>query len=182
MEIYLVRHTSVDVSPGYAYGQTDVQLNDTFEEEAAEVKKNLDHYANLVDIPFEKVWSSPLSRCVRLAAFCGYADAVRDDRLKEISFGAWEMKSWEYISKDPRSASWFADWLHVPTPGGESLADQYKRVGNFLEEIKKGPEEKVCLFTHGGVLTCARVWAGEYKLEEAFKHVPSYGAIIRLEV
>ena len=26
MEIYLVRHTSVDVPAGYAYGQTDVPL------------------------------------------------------------------------------------------------------------------------------------------------------------
>lgn len=182
MEIYLVRHTSVNVPPGYAYGQTDVPLNDTFEEEAAEVKKNLNTYADLVEIPFEKVWSSPLSRCVRLATYCGYADAVRDDRLKEISFGEWEMKSWEEISEDPRSEAWFADWLHVPTPGGESLTDQYTRVSRFLEEIKKGPEEKVCLFAHGGVLTCARVWAGEYQLEEAFKNVPSYGAVIRLEV
>lgn len=182
MEIYLVRHTSVNVRAGYAYGQTDVPLNDSFEEEAAEVKKNLDKYSDLARSPFEKVWSSPLTRCVRLATYCGYADAMRDDRLKEISFGEWEMKSWEEISEDSRAESWFADWLHVPTPDGESLTDQYKRVSNFLEEIKKGPEEKVCIFTHGGVLTCARVWAGEYKLEEAFKNVPSYGAIIRLEV
>ena len=26
MEIYLVRHTSVDIPAGYAYGQTDVPL------------------------------------------------------------------------------------------------------------------------------------------------------------
>ena len=28
MEIYLIRHTSVDVPAGYAYGQTDVPLKD----------------------------------------------------------------------------------------------------------------------------------------------------------
>ena len=33
MEIYLIRHTSVDVPAGYAYGQTDVPLKPTFEEE-----------------------------------------------------------------------------------------------------------------------------------------------------
>ena len=42
MEIYLIRHTSVDVPAGYAYGQTDVPLKPTFEEEAEEVKKGLD--------------------------------------------------------------------------------------------------------------------------------------------
>ena len=38
MEIYLVRHTSVNVPAGYAYGQTDVPLHPTFEKEAEAVK------------------------------------------------------------------------------------------------------------------------------------------------
>ena len=41
MEIYLVRHTSVDIPAGYAYGQTDVPLRPSFEDEAEAVKKNL---------------------------------------------------------------------------------------------------------------------------------------------
>ena len=39
MEIYLVRHTSVDIPAGYAYGQTDVPLRPSFEDEAGAVKK-----------------------------------------------------------------------------------------------------------------------------------------------
>lgn len=39
MEIYLVRHTSVNVPAGYAYGQTDVPLRPTFEKEAEAVKR-----------------------------------------------------------------------------------------------------------------------------------------------
>lgn len=39
MEIYLVRHTSVDVPAGYAYGQTDVPLRPSFEDEAEAVKR-----------------------------------------------------------------------------------------------------------------------------------------------
>ena len=35
MVVYLIRHTSVDVPQGVCYGQTDVPLNPTFEEEAA---------------------------------------------------------------------------------------------------------------------------------------------------
>ena len=53
MEIYLVRHTSVDIPAGYAYGQTDVPLRPSFEDEAEADKKNLS--ANT----FDKVWSSP---------------------------------------------------------------------------------------------------------------------------
>ncbi len=176
MEIYLVRHTSVDVPAGYAYGQTDVPVRSSFEDEAKVVKENLSGQI------FDKVWSSPLTRCLRLATYCGYPDAEREDRIKEISFGEWEMKSWEELSSDPRSKEWFNDWVNVPAPSGESLQEQYKRVSTFLEEVRNSGLEKVCLFAHGGVLTCARVYAGEYDLKEAFKNVPSYGAIIKLEL
>ena len=176
MEIYLIRHTSVDVPAGYAYGQTDVPLRPTFEQEAATVKETLS------DLTFDKVYTSPLTRCVRLSTYCGYPNAQKEDRLKEINFGAWEMKSWEELSTDPRSAAWFEDWIHISTPGGESLIDQYNRVAAFLDELRKSGPQKVCIFAHGGVLTCARVYAGEYKLKEAFKNVPNYGSIIQLQL
>ena len=149
MEIYLVRHTSVDIPAGYAYGQTDVPLRPSFEDEAEAVKKNLSGHT------FDKVWSSPLTRCTRLAAYCGYPDAEKEDRN---------------------------DWINVPAPSGESLQDQYTRVSHFLNEIRESDLQKVCIFAHGGVLTCARVYAGEYDLKEAFKNVPSYGTVIRLEL
>lgn len=174
MEIYLIRHTSVDVPPGYAYGHTDVPLKDSFPEEAAAVKKQLD------GIEFDQVWTSPLSRCVQLAAACGYPEARRDDRLKELDFGVWEMKSWDEISSDPRSQAWFADWIGVPAPEGESLSDQYQRIAAFLEEARRSGAGRIAIFAHGGVLTCANVYAGKYSLEEAFKNVPGYGEVIKL--
>jgi len=174
MEIYLVRHTAVDVPHGYSYGQTDVPLQATFEEEAAIVKEKLQ------DIQFDKVWTSPLTRCVRLASYCGYPDAERENRIKEIHFGDWEMKSWDELSADPRSKGWFDDWVNIPTPNGESLLDQYTRVSSFLDEIKASGLQKVCLFAHGGVLICARVYAGECELKDAFKDLPPYGSIIKI--
>ncbi|WP_373835828.1 histidine phosphatase family protein, partial [Bacteroides heparinolyticus] len=86
MEIILIRHTSVDVPPGVCYGQTDVPLKATFKEEASVTAENLKEY-----FPFEHVYTSPLTRCVRLASFCGYPDAEHDNRLMEINFGSWEM-------------------------------------------------------------------------------------------
>ena len=176
MEIYLVRHTSVDVPAGYAYGQTDVPLRSSFEDEAEVVKKNL--YGHT----FDKVLSSPLTRFVRLANNFGYPNAEKEDPIKEISFGEWEMKSWDELSSDPRSEAWFNDWINVPAPSGESLQDQYNRVSRFLDEIRESGLQKVCLFAHGGVLACAHVYAGEYELKDAFKNVPSYGAVIKLEL
>ncbi|MDR3140221.1 MAG: alpha-ribazole phosphatase [Tannerellaceae bacterium] len=174
MEIYLVRHTSVNVPSGYAYGHTDAGLSDTFEAEAEAVKKNL---AGLV---FDNVWCSPLTRCVRLADYCGYPDAIRDDRLKELNFGEWEMKSWDELT-DARSKEWFEDCINVPAPGGESFSDQYKRVAAFLDGVRQGNYRRICIFTHGGVLRSARVYAGEYSIEEALAYTSAYGEVIKLQ-
>lgn len=96
MEVFLIRHTAVDVPAGYAYGQTDVPLKASFMEEAARVKQVLEGHT------FDQVWSSPLSRCRRLATYCGYPEPMIDPRLMEVSFGEWEMKSWDDVSSDPR--------------------------------------------------------------------------------
>ena len=90
MEVILIRHTSVDVPPGVCYGQTDVPLKPTFEQEAAVTQENLKAF-----LPFDHVYTSPLTRCVRLATYCGYPDAERDKRIMEINFGSWEMKPFD---------------------------------------------------------------------------------------
>ena len=137
MEIYLIRHTSVDVPAGYAYGQTDVPLKPTFEEEAEEVKKGLS------DHTFDKVWTSPLTRCVRLANYCGFPEAEREDRIKEVNFGEWEMKKWDDLT-DPRLELWYKDWIHLPAGGGESYENQCRRVAQFLDELRHSGHTDAC--------------------------------------
>lgn len=176
MELYLVRHTSVQVPAGFSYGQTDVPLNESFPEEAKPVCRQLE------GLVFDAVYTSPLIRCVRLAEFCGFPDARKEKRLMELDFGEWEMKSWDEVAADPYSRLWFDDWIHVPTKNGESLQQQYDRLVSFLDALKQSDAGKVCLFTHGGILTCANVYAGIYDLQEAMKHVPPYGSVIKLEI
>ena len=84
MNIYLIRHTSVDVPKGLCYGQSDVPLRPTFEAEAAVTK------AKIESIHFDMAYTSPLSRCTRLAQYCGFGDAIRDPRILELNFGDWK--------------------------------------------------------------------------------------------
>lgn len=176
MIITLIRHTSVDVPPGVCYGQTDVPLKDTFEQEAAVTKKNLEPLG-----PFDKVYCSPLTRCVKLATYCGYPDAERDDRIKELNFGAWEMQKFDEI-KDPKMQEWFEDYLNVPVTDGESFMQQYQRVADFLDELRKKPYKHVAVFAHGGVLLCAQAYAGVVKFEEAFSALTPYGGIVTINI
>ncbi len=173
MDIILIRHTSVDVPKGTCYGQTDVPLNASFEEEAAIVKKHLDEYS------FDTVYTSPLSRCVKLATYCGYPDAQRDDRLMEMNMGDWEMQPFDTIA-DPRMQEWYDDYFNVPATNGESYRELLRRVTSFLDEVKHLQKETVAVFAHGGVLMCAQIYAGLATPEEALRMLTPYGGIVRI--
>lgn len=175
MTIYFIRHTSVDVPQGVCYGQTDVPLKPSFEEEAAQT------LSNLSDISFDKVYTSPLTRCTRLATYCGYPTAERDNRIKEINFGDWEMQRFDEIS-DPHLNEWYKDYLHEKATNGESFEDQYKRVAAFLDELRQKPYHVVAVFAHGGVLINAQIYAGTIRAEDAFDALTPYGGIIKIEV
>lgn len=175
MKITFIRHTSVDVPKGVCYGQTDVPLRETFPQEAAVT------LSGIVAERYDRVYTSPLTRCVRLAEFCGYPGAIRDDRLMELNFGEWEMQSFDQIC-DPHLQTWFNDYLNVPATGGESFRMQYERVASFLDELKEVRYLNAAVFAHGGVLACAQVYAGMVKPEKAFSSLTPYGGIIRIEI
>lgn len=176
MKVVFIRHTSVDVQKGVCYGQTDVPLAATFPLEAAIVKTKLKPYR------FDKVFCSPLSRCVELARYCGYEDAEMDERLKEMDFGEWEMKAYDDIY-DPRLQEWFNDYINVAPTGGESVVDQKKRLENFIsEKLDVYHDALIGIFTHGGILINALVAYGRRSYEEVYKAIPPYGSIIEIEV
>ncbi len=175
MKITFIRHTSVDVPKGTCYGQTDVPLKPSFTEEATVTRNNLSHE------PFDIIFTSPLSRCTHLADFCGYPDAIRDNRILELNFGEWEMQSFDTI-RDPRLQEWFEDYLNIPATGGESFMMQYRRVSSFLNELRQKDYSNVAVFAHGGVLICAEIYAGLLKPEEAFNSLTPYGGIIQIEI
>ncbi|MDE6452561.1 MAG: histidine phosphatase family protein, partial [Odoribacter sp.] len=72
MKITLIRHTRVTIPPGICYGWSDVDVAPSFETEAGQVKKGILYER------FDAVYSSPLSRCRKLAAFCGFHQPVLD--------------------------------------------------------------------------------------------------------
>lgn len=168
----MVRHTAVGVPQGTCYGQTNVPLKETFEEEAVIVKEKLR------DINFDFVYSSPLSRCRKLAKFCGYGDiVVYDDRLKELHMGDWEMHMWD----DLDMTVWKDDWINNPAPNGESFVQMYKRVASFLDELKNQTASNALIFAHGGVISCARVYFDQADIKKTFDLMPQYGEIVEFE-
>ena len=176
MEVILVRHTSVDVPKGMCYGQSDVPVRDTFEQEAETTRQLLAPYQ-----PFDYVYASPLNRARKLAAYCGYPQPWLDNRLKEMHMGEWEMQMYDEI-QDVRLNDWYRDYMHLPTPGGESFPELYQRVAAFLDELKTKDYQRVAIFAHGGVLICAGLYAGLFGEQDAWDHLVDYGGIERIEI
>lgn len=172
MKVYIVRHTSVAIN-GFCYGQTDIPLNDTFETEAEIVRQKLKN------IKYDAIISSPLSRCLKLATYCGYGNEVQlFDRLKEINMGEWEMRPW----KDLDLSIFKEDWTNTVLPQGESFNQVLDRVTSFFDELKTRDYDTVIIFSHGGVINCARTYFGETDLLGAFDRLPDYGEVLEFEL
>lgn len=176
MEVILIRHTKVGVPKGTCYGQTDVPVADTFEQEAAITKQKLEAYGS-----FDAVYSSPLSRATKLAAYCGYPKPLLDERLMEMNMGEWEMQLYDEIN-DPRLDAWYNDYMHLPTPGGESFPMLRQRVAEFFDEVRQKDYQRIAVFAHGGVLIAAGLYAGLFDEAHAWEHLTDYGGMIRISV
>ena len=176
MQVVLIRHTSVAVPRGTCYGQTDVPVSDTFEQEAEQTLRNLQPF-----MPFDAVYSSPLTRARRLAAYCGYPTPTVDARLMEMNMGQWEMQLYDEI-QDPHLQAWYQDYMHLPTTGGEAFPDLRARVASFLDQLRQQEHERVAIFAHGGVLVAAGLYAGLYTEENAWDHLVPFGGLITIEL
>ncbi|MEM7768809.1 MAG: alpha-ribazole phosphatase family protein, partial [Pseudomonadota bacterium] len=116
MALILVRHTTPAVALGICYGQTDLDVRESFPEEAQAVSDALPK--------FDRIVTSPLQRCRKLADAMAKASGFpveQDPRLIEMDFGSWEGTPWSDIPRAELDA-WAADFLNARPHGGESVA------------------------------------------------------------
>lgn len=151
MKLALVRHTAVEVAPGVCYGRLDLPLAQGAAEHIAAVAAQLDGFGAA------RLWSSPASRCRRLAEALAPgrgADPLFDERLLELDFGAWEGRAWDEVPRGELDR-WAADPLGFAAPGGESGAALVARVEAAFAEIAARPGDHV-IVSHGGPLRVLR--------------------------
>lgn len=171
MGLILVRHTRPDAVPGLCYGQTDLDVADTFADEAAVVLSALPKVRRVV--------SSPLRRCRALAQRIADAAGLPldiDERLKEIDFGAWEGRPWAEVPKQEIDA-WAEDFLYARPHGGESVAMLRSRVGAALSDWS-ARNEPIVIVTHAGVIRAARL--EDRDPVRGFEDTIGFGGIVAL--
>lgn len=144
IRLWLIRHLPPAVPPGVCYGQTDLALQ-------TPVAQQLDTLAALrQQLPSAvPVFSSPLLRCVELAAAIDQ-QPIQDGRLQELNFGTWEMQTWDAIGPKALDA-WANDLAGFRPPGGETGYEVQQRALNWLKEVSARHDE-VVVITHAGVM------------------------------
>jgi alpha-ribazole phosphatase len=172
--IYLIRHTKPLVDRGICYGQSDLDVVDTFESEAAIIK-------NVLPPTIRSVYSSPLQRCSKLANELFPSHTIQlDANLMELNCGTWEMQHWDDIPKhevDP----WMQDFVEVVIPQGESYIILYNRIVTAFEKIINTTEMPIAIVAHGGVLRSILSYITHTPLVDSFDLFKiHYGAVFQV--
>ncbi len=176
MDILIVRHTRVAVDSKLCYGTTDLPLADTFPSEAAAVKERLAQW-----FPFDKVYSSPLTRAMKLAQYLQDGEIIQDDRLKEIEFGPWEMAQWKEIGL-ANFSTWVKEVKESAAPSTENYKDVTSRMKSFFDElVETKPGEKILITTHSGPMRCTLALYSGIPYSNIFQFRIAYGGILHLE-
>lgn len=175
MEIYLIRHTTPDIEKGICYGQSNIGVKDSFNNE---VKAILKQHSYLEDLN-ATIYCSPLQRCKKLVENLFNAPILFDDRLKELYFGDWELQKWDSIDQNELSI-WMKDFVNINTTNGESYIDLQTRVLDFFKEINRSDKKTKVIVTHAGVIRTLLAHFQNVPLEDSFQFKVEYGQVFKL--
>ena len=145
MKLYVIRHglTNCNVEKKYN-GKLDEDINETGILQAKKVQEIIKN------IDIDLIICSPLLRTRHTCNIININDVpvIFDNRIEERDCGIYTGKElgefyytdyWNYYSK-------------IKVEGLESIQDLFKRIKNFLDEIKEKYKDKnILLVTHGGV-------------------------------
>lgn len=178
--IYLIRHgKTLDCEEKRYIGITDLPLSNEGINQARFLKE---YFAS---INIEKMYSSPLTRCVQTS------DIISEDRdikkiivneLKEINMGHWEGKTFTYI-KERYPLLYEERGKHIDMfkpPGGESFRELQKRVMPAFENIIRTTTGNVIIIAHAGVNRVILSRLLNYHLSGIFNVYQPYGCINKL--
>ncbi len=180
MTLYFVRHgESTWNVEGRFQGRRDVPLSPLGMRQAeavAAVMASTEHPRAIV--------SSPLQRARRTAeaigAACGLPIDI-DDRLMEISHGAWEgLLEGEVARRWPIMVEqWHTSPATVEFPDGESLLQVRTRFESFLGEAQAYASPLV-VCTHDVIVRLASLWASHQPIERFFAMKTENAAITEI--
>lgn len=145
MNIYVIRHGETDMGKNKIIATESEPLNNKGMEQAINVGKELEK------LDINLIYCSPIERAkhtLKLFNLDKSIPIVIEDRLKEREMGIYERVPFKDLD-------WEVFWSYNSEEKYnklESMKSVYKRVNNFLNELKaKQNSKNILLVTHGGV-------------------------------
>ena len=183
MQLFLIRHTTPQITAGLCYGQSDIDVAASFIQESNAVKSKLNQLKHN-GLEIHALYSSPLQRCTKLAhalnAELNLEDVKQDHRLKELNFGDWELQAWDDI---PREAFdiWADDYANLAPPKGETFGELHARAKHFIaERIEHSPDHNIVVVTHGGMIRAMLAEVLQIPLKRLFRFQIDCGSVTQL--
>lgn len=167
--IYLVRHGQTEWNvTGKMQGWGNGELTESGIRDALSLGNRLQ------DIPIDVIYSSTSKRAYQTAELIAgerTVPIIKDDRLREMSFGDWEGRLREEIEKE-FSAEYKAFW---ETPhlyernSGELFTDVLKRAEEMYKDIiASHPSETVLIVSHSIFLRILTAYLRKLSLDKLF--------------
>lgn len=155
-KIILIRHGETNWNlTGRYQGQTDIALS---EKGLSQVKYVADRlYREAIDA----VYSSDLDRAYQTAkgiAVKHKLSVKKDERFREINFGAWEGLTYDEIqAKWPNELKlFFSTTSQAEIPDGEKITMLAERVSAAIKQIvADNPDKTIAIVAHGMVIRAA---------------------------
>lgn len=156
MEIYIVRHgETVWNREKRLQGSTDIELNEEGRRLARETGKNLRK------TEFDAAYASPLKRAYETAALIMAGrpvPVIKDERIREISFGVLEGKTSDVMTEEEKSlvnCFFTSPEAYIPAEGGESIESAAERAADFMineiEPLESKGLKRIMIVAHGAV-------------------------------
>lgn len=155
MKLFMIRHGQTRANVEYWYsGQSDVKLTEEGKQQARDIAPIL------AEIPFDRVYTSDLSRAMdtQQLAMPGVT-ATPLALLREYAIGT--LTGQNIAEADAKYAPYHGDY----TPfGGETTQMVCDRAREFLAMLEADPCERVAAFSHNGFIKCVlRTMVGDIK-------------------
>ncbi len=156
MRLLLIRHGRTAANEKRLYcGATDLPLSENGRAELLTVKRR-----GILPAPdgFRAV-TSGMKRCEEtLMLLYGPLPHEQLPGLREMNFGAFEMRSYEELKDTPDYQAWISgDNEQNLTPGGESGAQMAARVKKTFDALLADRQD-LLLVAHGGVIALILSW------------------------
>lgn len=143
MKVYIVRHGEVPHNALKMYNSENEDLTDNGIMQALELRDKIK------DIKFDMVISSPLLRTIHTENILTYYDdsIITDNRLRERDCGDLSGQPIEVTNRE----EYWNYYTKIKYGTSENIQDFFKRVYDFLDELKTKNYKSVLIVVHSGV-------------------------------